>query len=690
MCKLKLSNESSPHFLSQDIQTSFGINHFAGTVIYDANSFVQTAIEKIPEHLLEIVAESTNGVISYKISELTKESVASQRKKTKSIVDKFRRQLKELLLCFENRETRFVRCIKTSDEVVKDKVDHGTVTRQLNYAQIVRNVELSRPLFTDTLPVEEVKDRFMSLIPTDKIITINELSLSEAVQFILSVLFAPTIEKFRSSTFDMPFVCCKSKVFFRAGALKSLNKRVETLRYGATTVLNWWRKYRGALRVRKQLAAGKSIVLWLNARRIRKGYVQKRTAARRMTSWGQGRLERAKFNRQRNAAIVIRDWYMEQRRSLRVVETATDDCTPLQDLSPFDTITAELQAVPEHSCVEMLTNCSNNEIHQKDILASAAVDWSCFREDEDDESETDDTSAVCVLVPKTILHESEQLKKRVVDLNENIVQVTTEAELHNQEIAADYEERLGEYEHEVLELQHQVNESEEEKRALKQQIAANQGNIKSLKDGIRGMQDSHREYLNRVMRAIEKANTEHAESLRVLKKDREERVLQLQTDLRRLKKRQQVYEMTPPERSDHFYSLARKLEKITSPHYVATKVSECDKKVSLVDAIEHSISSKTRNILYRLEDLAAASRFDHDVESAACIESLQQRLVAAYEEIEQLKSSCSASANIRSPTGPKGRKEKGIRSLFESSKSRKQSKGYDAEKGYGSELQACP
>ena len=204
------------------------------------------------------------------------------------------------------------------------------------------------------------------------------------------------------------------------------------------------------------------------------------------------------------------------------------------------------------------------------------------------------------------------------------------------------------------------------------------------------MQDSHREYLNRVMRAIEKANTEHAESLRVLKKDREERVLQLQTDLRRLKKRQQVYEMTPPERSDHFYSLARKLEKITSPHYVATKVSECDKKVSLVDAIEHSISSKTRNILYRLEDLAAASRFDHDVESAACIESLQQRLVAAYEEIEQLKSSCSASANIRSPTGPKGRKEKGIRSLFESSKSRKQSKGYDAEKGYGSELQACP
>lgn len=765
---------------------AFGISHFAEPVVYNADNFVQHATEKIPEHLLKAVAKSTNGVVSYEISEFMKESNANNRKKSRSVIDKFRRQLKLMLATIDGADTYYVRCIRTNETTGKKVLSHTTIARQLRYSQVVSTINLGRPMFAHTMSFEDVKARFLGLVAHDKVSSIEELGPAETAQFLLSILYAPIIARFHNSSFDMPFVCAATKVYFRTGALEVVEKQEAILLPAVHALAHWWRTYHIALTYRKQLVAGRFIVQWLRSQQIAHEFGATKRAARTLTTWSHSVLAQKNWRRQRAAAVSIQVWQrrraklareqklqatrtvqrwcrvwvrMERERRNRAAATVQNwyraatqaqhkrrnaasiaiqkwyrrqierqwrrrdqaasvlqkwlgqtvqrkhhrerqaatflqvwyrwrmiarlppppplsrtfhpgDRLWLSDSGTADS--ALLEMVPEHTSTELVREIESCEYD----IGPTEIDWSCFKEDEEDddggdcceEQNNDDrqprnlvpsdslsTSSAehssQVLVPKAVLDEKNQLQQRVKDLHQNIVQVTTEAELHNQEMEADFEERLAAYEQEVLTLQEQLRTSESEKVALQQEVAANVENIKSLKTSIRGMQTSHRDYLNKVMRAVDRANKEHAEAIQKLKK--EDRVQELQTELRRLKKRQHIYEtMAQGDRCEQFHGLARKLEKITSPNYIASRVEEWKLENSngqsipslgLMDTIEKHISSKTRNILYRLEDMHAASPQTTTFATTTAPDAptatvtLQQRLIAAYEEIDDLK-----------------------------------------------------
>ena len=51
-------------------RTEFGVNHFAGCVCYDAQSYILGNTEKLPTGLIECAAKSTNSLIQNEFRKL--------------------------------------------------------------------------------------------------------------------------------------------------------------------------------------------------------------------------------------------------------------------------------------------------------------------------------------------------------------------------------------------------------------------------------------------------------------------------------------------------------------------------------------------------------------------------------------------------------------------------------------------
>lgn len=204
--------------------------------------------------------------------------------------------------------------------------------------------------------------------------------------------------------------------------------------------------------------------------------------------------------------------------------------------------------------------------------------------------------------------EGRHLRLLVAQLKQNVLH----AEMHNQDIEIEYEERLSEYEREVLVLRQQLAAYESEKAALKGEIEASTGNVESLKEGIRSLQESHKGYLEKVMRAVEKANVEHRNAIEAMKRTRDARIAQLRAEIDSLRKRHEVFDLSPREKHKKVYRLARKLEKHLSPISIASQLSKVQGKVLDEDDIERCISSKARNLIYRMEDLLSVPQAAND------------------------------------------------------------------------------
>ena len=255
--------------------------------------------------------------------------------------------------------------------------------------------------------------------------------------------------------------------------------------------------------------------------------------------------------------------------------------------------------------------------------------------------------------PYSMFEQMEIYRRQIADLKSDITLLTSEAELHKQEVEAEFEDRLAEYENEVLQLKQIVESLKNEKLALKDEIAANMENIQNLKIGIQSMHEAHREYLNKVMRAVENANREHQIALELVQRDKEKQVTELSDAIDRLQNEHRLLSKHGTTNStdkrkvnERLYHLARKIEKITSPDYVVAIAKKVRKVSAKEEYVEEKFSGRIRQMLYKLEDVAACAPSNNTCEEEYII-SLQQQLIAAKSEIERLNRSTGSSSRNR-------------------------------------------
>ena len=304
---------SNKQLVAHDLQTKteFGIFHFAGTAVYDANNFIEQNSDKLPLDLIELFTRSSNTLVSRGLCGLLEdEATLEPAKKMKvTILEKFRMQLRSLLESVRETQMRYIRCVKPNENLEAILTDHNVMLRQLRCAGLVAATDLSRESFPNKLSFLALESRFACLLSIEQRLAIKNIPLHDRAAFITSQLFAARLEQYRGRDFDMPFACGKTKVFFRAGALEL----IEDLQYSffsshATRIQQLFRRTLCRTRFRKLRHSTILVQALLRGKKCRVNYSRKKNGFTRLQAEFRGREARKVFLQRKRCVVTLQKW----------------------------------------------------------------------------------------------------------------------------------------------------------------------------------------------------------------------------------------------------------------------------------------------------------------------------------------------------------------------------------------------
>lgn len=428
----------------------------------------------------------------------------------------------------------------------------------------------------------------------------------------------------------------------------------------AGTVIQSWSRGR-ADRIRfqqmKEAAAAAAIIQsWSNKARLERIHLQQKENA---SSFIQARYrtvinQRVEGGFKKKSSSLIQAWYRG------IISQRVDDCKKrANDVSALSDIKKAWSSSPEESRIVSLDN--------EHTVDQEMTTLSIYRQE---------------YATRKAYKGSRLTEEEIAKLREEVQQVTTEAEMHLQEVQTDFEDKLVDYEDEVLQLNQTIRRIQEEKRSLQEEISAAQQNyvtnIQRLKKGMHKSHDSHKEYLSKVMGMLEEANVARkAETERItrelesVKLEKHAQVSELEEELDLLRKLGLPAQRNEVEDDDDDASgsgteqatakgevdkktrrTIQKLEKVVTPANILEVVCAAQRQPGCTAPyIEEKISSRCRELIGRLENLAPRKKDVRDSETQVdlkeenpidhvkdeTIDQLQQQLVWAYEEVESLQ-----------------------------------------------------
>jgi myosin-5 len=323
---LTMNKDTECLFMKKSFQNyEFGVKHYAGEVVYDANCFVTKNMDNLPSDLLDCAYKSTNDIVS---KELDNDAMmnpsrapSSPRKGPTSpnkakptlkragssliaatVWTKFRNQLTSLMTSLNDTRSRYIRCIKPNKEKKPLIVQHLSTVEQLRCAGVVAAVTISRSAFPNRLEHEIVVMRFKSLSKKGQHRDAPKRDDGEArndmqqdVENLLSFALKRLEVEKEDGTVVRAFVIGKTRAYFRAGALEHLE--AERLNGLSTWAIELQRIGRGFTK--------------------RSQYLKMRHAAIKAVAKIRGFVRRRKYRRLRRACILLQCW---SRCSMAVVE----------------------------------------------------------------------------------------------------------------------------------------------------------------------------------------------------------------------------------------------------------------------------------------------------------------------------------------------------------------------------------
>lgn len=319
-----------------------------------------------------------------------------------------------------------------------------------------------------------------------------------------------------------------------------------------------------------------------------------------------------------------------------------------------------------------ITSSFNNASHKENANVATMLPFKVLSPVEVEKAKVSTLEASDVKGSRLSVERERYLVAQVESLRKEITQITAEAEIHNQGIEAEYDERIAAYESEVLQLHHNIESLEADNVRLKKSNILTQERydetVKNLKQAMKQNEESQRRYLEQVMASVEKSRLENAKTLETVKRRRDCRIGELEQIVSRQKNEHTVNTATIPTKTgdsaliQEVHRLALKLEKIVCSQHIL-KLSEKfrnEPSLSRKAIFDEKISYKARNIVGRMERMiVSAARGPQTINVIAEKElhQLEQQLVHAYEEIEMLEADLNAQRNKNAATQNRRRRK---------------------------------
>ena len=118
----------------------FYINHFAGDVIYNVNSFVDKNNDLLYRDLKKTMCNSSNKVIQtlFPFAELV------EKRRPITVVTQFKNSLNQLMQMLKSKEPWYIRCIKPNENKKVINFSNEIVKHQVKYLGLMENLRVRR------------------------------------------------------------------------------------------------------------------------------------------------------------------------------------------------------------------------------------------------------------------------------------------------------------------------------------------------------------------------------------------------------------------------------------------------------------------------------------------------------------------------------------------------------------------
>jgi len=246
--KALAANKKSPAlFANKTNRRGFGIHHYAGKVLYDAEGFVDANQETLPIDLSEAASLSSNEILAKhmtndscsnfdnkKAAAAPAPSRGAPRRAKSNLVSptvwaKYKGQLASLMAMLKTTNSRYIRCIKPNKPKKPVLMQHVTTIEQLRCAGVVAAVTLSRSAFPNQMNNETVKFKFWQMWDKTKFPSQGTKDMDKRVKdahdcrAILACALEPLASTDPKTGKPVTIFCVgKTKSYFKFGALEYL------------------------------------------------------------------------------------------------------------------------------------------------------------------------------------------------------------------------------------------------------------------------------------------------------------------------------------------------------------------------------------------------------------------------------------------------------------------------------------
>lgn len=165
LAKLHKTHGAHRNYLKpkSDINTSFGLNHFAGVVFYDTRGFLEKNRDTLSADLLQLIHMSGNKFLQHIFAEDIGMG-AETRKRTPTLSTQFKKSLDSLMRTLSSCQPFFIRCIKPNEYKKPMLFDRGLCCRQLRYSGMMETIRIRRAGYPIRHSFQEFVERYRFLI----------------------------------------------------------------------------------------------------------------------------------------------------------------------------------------------------------------------------------------------------------------------------------------------------------------------------------------------------------------------------------------------------------------------------------------------------------------------------------------------------------------------------------------------
>ena len=165
LAKLHKTHNQNRNYLKpkSDINTSFGLNHFAGVVFYETKFFLEKNRDTFSADLLQLIHISSNKFLKMVFHDDI-EMGPETRKRTPTLSTQFKKSLDALMRTLSNCQPFFVRCIKPNELKKPKMFDRWLCCRQLRYSGMMETIRIRRAGYPIRYSFNEFVERYRFLI----------------------------------------------------------------------------------------------------------------------------------------------------------------------------------------------------------------------------------------------------------------------------------------------------------------------------------------------------------------------------------------------------------------------------------------------------------------------------------------------------------------------------------------------